>query len=43
MTAGFDEPDKDVPPIVKQRDKARRQLATRNILRDEAAPAPLVL
>lgn len=43
MTSRFNEPGKNVPPIVKQRNKPRRQLATRNISRDEAATAPLVL
>ena len=35
--------NKDVPPIIKQRDHARRQATAREILRDEAAPAPLIL
>ena len=35
--------NKDVPPIIKQRDHARRQATAREILRDEAAPAPSIL
>ena len=35
--------NEDVPPIIKQRHHARRQPTARQILRDEAAPAPLVL
>jgi hypothetical protein len=35
MPVWFDERHEYVPPIEKQCDKTRRQLATRNILRDE--------
>ena len=35
--------DKDVSPIIKQRDHARRQATAREILRDAAALAPLIL
>src|SRR5271166_656156 len=35
--------NEDVPPIVKQRDEARGQTTTRQVVGDEAAPAPLVL
>ena len=35
--------NQDVPPIVKQRDEARGQRATRQVAGDEAARAPLVL
>ena len=37
------EADKDVPPIVKQRKQPGREPATRQVVRREAAPAPLVL
>jgi hypothetical protein len=33
---------KDVPPVIEQRDEACRQMATREIVCGEAAPAPLV-
>src|ERR1700735_929396 len=35
--------NEDVPPIIKQRDQTRRQTTSRQIMGDEAAPAPLVL
>ena len=35
--------NENVPPIIKQRDHARRQATACEILRDEAAPAPLIL
>src|SRR5208337_5212214 len=33
----------DVPPIIKQRHQAGRRTTARQVMRDEAAPAPLVL
>ena len=33
----------DVPPIIKQRHEAGRQTTARQVMSDEAAPAPLVL
>ena len=43
MPVRLDQPNEDAPPVVKQRDHARGQPATSKVLRDEAAPAPLVL
>jgi len=42
MTVWFNQPDEDVPPIVKQRNKARSELAAGKVLCYETAPAPLV-
>src|SRR5271157_2350360 len=43
MPVRLDQPNEDAPPVVKQRDHARGEPATSKVLRDEAAPAPLVL
>ena len=43
MPIGLGQTNKDVPPVIKQRDEARGQAATRKVVRGEAAPAPLVL
>ena len=42
MPVGFGETRKNVPPVIEQRDKACSQAATREVVRGEAAPAPLV-
>src|ERR1035438_3777067 len=42
MPVRLDQTNEDAPPVVKQRDHARGQSATSKVLRDEAAPAPLV-
>ena len=39
----FGQTNEDVASIIKQNDKTRRQPTVRQIIRDEAAPAPLVL
>jgi hypothetical protein len=43
MPVRFGQANEDVPPIIKQRDQVRGQTTARQIMRGEAAPAPLVL
>ena len=43
MPIRFGQTNEDVASIIKQNDKTRRQPTVRQIIRDEAAPAPLVL
>src|SRR5208283_5011598 len=43
MQVGIGEANEDVPPVVEQRDEPRGEPATGEIVRREAAPAPLVL
>jgi len=42
MPVGLGETRKNVPPVIEQRDKTCSQAATREVVRGEAAPAPLV-
>ena len=43
MVVGIGQADKQIPPIEDQRDAARHQLTTLEVMRREAAPAPMVL
>ena len=43
VETGIGEADENVPPVVKQRKQPGREPATRQVVRREAAPAPLVL
>ena len=43
VKVGIGEMDEDVPPVVKQTEQSGRGPAMREIVRGEAAPAPLVL
>src|SRR5215472_12731769 len=43
MQVRIDETNEDVPPVVKEGEHARRQSTAGEIVRGEAAPAPLIL